>query len=345
MSFELQTLGGAPPMELKLKIEQPSDVFFEKCEIKTCALAIKTLRHEIQNRPCRTLAKGIIALALLSAAYPAVIGFWACLKTFQITPLGDMESSNHEVAMLAAQNIGNTGMAITYIWQLREFVWHPITHLFKEKYNEAACKEIKNHYRSINKHDSDEVKSLVKSENEQLANYDGLPTAPDIYIEDIQQEINKNFSTRQIVYLTACQIKSDMSAASCWTIAKKTNLAFFVIALLSFSSAVLFAGTYGAYKPFALQSPFDLASSDSKKVETAVANYANVGHGLEYVATIGILTYKAMLFLFGKQYRKAMKTQINSVYNTHLQNSSLSIGASKLLEKRKRIHLKPYLSS
>ncbi len=305
--------------------------------------------HEMKTKPWETLAKSMLSLVGLSTIYPAAIGSWACLKTFQVTPLSELESSDLPVAMSASQNIGNTGMAITYMVQLHEFVFHPITGLFKQTYNKKVCEEIRAYYSDVlekNKLSPIEANYLVERINKELSDYSGLPMSAKVDVNNdvtelqsvIDASIEKRLSTRRIIHLTARQMKEDTFSSS--KIATKIITTVTSLGILGFCCVVLGIGTYGCYKPFDLQSPYDLASSDSKKVENAIANYANTGHGLEYVATMALIFFKTVKLLIGKHHRKVVIKQVRDAYQPSFENPELSKDTKDLLHQRMCVQIK-----
>ncbi len=308
---------------------------------KAVNLAICSIYEEGIRRPWTTLAQGIIATVGLSAIYPNAVGSWACLKTFDVVPLSDMESSNLETAMVAAQGIGNTGMAVTYMVQLYELIFHPIFHRFiSEPYNRRICHEITKAYNlAIIKANSPcEKEFLVQRTNRELLRYGGLPLSKNINIDEIQQQINRDLKHRlrkkNIIYLTARQIKQDINTSSWEQFSAKTAKTVVIVGLVGICSAILSIGTYGCFKPFDLQNPSELESSDPHKVENAVANYANAGHGLEYVAVMGMLGFKGIQSIIGNQYKKVIHQQIHQSYMSHLVKEELSSEESNLLFQR-----------
>lgn len=315
---------------------------------KSIRFVFDSFCQEGKKRPLITLTKVIVSIAGLGAIYPAIVGSWACIKTLIVIPLSELESADRETAMIAAQGIGNAGMAITYMVQLHEFVFHPITRLFTKPYKATICEEIRTIYNKTlleNRADMnpEEIDFLIQRENEDLSHYNGFSVSDTINIDEIQNkidcEIEKRLSLKNVILLTISQIKKDVQGSSWVEISLKIAKAAIVVGLAGGSSFILSVGTYGCYKPFALQSPIELESSDATKVTDAVANYANAGHGLEYVAVMGILCLKAIRSIVGSQYDKALRSQIQQVYREHIEDKSQPRDVSDLLHKRMKQEL------
>lgn len=295
---------------------------------KKMHLAFEALYEAGRRSPGDIITKGVISCIALSAIYPAVIGSWACLRTLELIPLRDLESTDRATAMTASQGIGNVGMAVTYMVQLEEFVFHPITHLFINEYNRRVCEEITGAYSKIllqnrvQLHPC-EIDLIIERENTMLSRYNGLPIADQVDISERQEAIEKaieqKLSLRNILPLLLTQVGEDISHSSHELIAKKTAEIVVIAGLLGFISYVLIAGTYGCFKPFSLQNPEEIGSSDQTKVQNATANYANAGHGLEYVAVLGMLFMKAMKTAVGSQYKQVVRTQIREAYLPHIK--------------------------
>lgn len=318
---------------------------------KVICLAFDSFCKEKENHPLKTLAKVTISLVGLGAIYPAVIGSWACIKTLQVIPLSDMESSDRETAMLAAQGIGNVGMAITYMVHLQEFVFHPIVQLFTDPYNQKICEEIRTIYSKallINRArmSTEEIRFLIKRENKELSHYNGLAVSDTADVDEIQDQIDQSLKTRlsvrNIIHLTTLQIKKDVANSSWIDIATKIAKTALVVGLVGGSSFILGTGTYGCYKPFDLQDPYELESSDPKEVQDATANYANTGHGLEYLAIMGILGLEGIRSTIGGQYKTVMHQQIREVYRPLIEAKSQRKNVSDLLNKRMKQTLSQY---
>lgn len=293
------------------------------------------LHTEWKKKPLDTTCKAIASLVGLSAIYPAVIGSWACIKTLFVIPISDMESHNREIAMAAAQGIGNAGMGITYITQIEEFVIHPITQLFINVFHKKICKTIKEKYQksfdNLDKNNEEVMNLLIQKINLQLLGYNGLTISKCFFeapiqkqVDDIQnqidREIEEKLSLKNLVYLLPQQIKKDTQNSSWIETLKKTTKTVMTFSLIGACCCVLGIGTYGCYKPFDLQDPNELASSDQNKVKDAIANYANTGHGLEYLAVSGILTYRGIKSTVGKQYNTVMSDNIRNIYDSHIDD-------------------------
>jgi hypothetical protein len=293
---------------------------------KVIRQALASVIEEVRTTPFIFSAKAVISLVGLAAIFPAFIGAWACLKTFQVVPLSDLESSDYSTATGAAQNIGNTGMAVTYMVQLYEFVFHPIAHLFINSYNRRVCREITEVYdRALSENQNftpDQRAFLVEKKNDRLAHYHGLAEGDCLDLTQIQSQIDEEkrnrLSTVKIFRLLKRQIAVDIENSSYVNTAVKSLFIFIATGLVSLSIPILVIGTYGCYKPFVLQNPFDLASSNQSKVADATANYANTGHALEYLAVAAILSIKVVQYILRDSYHRVKNQQIQESYENAL---------------------------
>lgn len=316
--FEIAQSLSPITMEIDTQLARPYN--------KVIRQALASVIEEVRTTPFIFSAKAAISLVGLAAIFPAFIGTWACLKTFQVVPLSDLESSDYLTATEAAQNIGNTGMAVTYMFQLYEFVFHPIAHLFINSYNRRVCREITEVYDRVLRENQnltpDQRVFLVEKKNDRLAHYHGLAEGDCLDLTEIQSQIDEEkrtrLSTGKIFPLLKRQITLDLQNSSYVNTAVKGLFIFLATGLVSLSIPILVIGTYGCYKPFVLQSPFDLASSDPLKIADATANYANTGHGLEYLAVAAILSVKVVQYILRGSYHRLKNQQIQESYENGL---------------------------
>lgn len=325
-------------------ITQKIDVQLDRTYFKMIRQIFVSVVGELRATPLSFSAKAVISLIGLSSIFPAFIGTWACLKTLQVIPLSNLESSDYATAKAAAQGIGNTGMAVTYMVQLYEFVFHPIGHLFMHSYYRRVCKEISEVYDNVLQQNQqltlEQRALLVEKKNDRLAYYYGLPEGDCVDLTEIQSNIDKEkrsrLSTGQILQHMRGQIARDFKNSSCVNKVVKAAFITLAIGLVGLSLPILVIGTYGCYKPFVLQSPFDLDSSDPVRVQDATANYANAGHALEYLAVGAILSVKVVQYILGGSYRRIRNQQIQACYENALANSNANQAMEDLFYQRMR---------
>jgi len=319
---------------------------------KVVGKVFMSLFIEGKERPLSTIAKTTISLAGLSAIYPAAVGSWACIKTLQMIPVSDLESTDRATAALAAQGIGNAGMAITYMFHLREFVFHPISRLFITRYNKLVCKEIRDVYSKVLlknrvRMSSEEIDFLIQRENRDLSCFNGLAISDTININviqsDIKSKLKKRLTMKNISCLTAQQIKKDIINSSWVETLEKISQITLLVGLMGVASSILIVGTYGCYKPFALQNPVELKSFDPEQVFEATANFANAGHGLEYVAVIAVLGCTAIRLIAGDLYNKVICQEIRNVYRHYIEDRSQPRAISDLLHRHMKQEFSHYL--
>ena len=317
---------------------------------KVICLLGAALREEGEMRPMTTVVKAIVSLVGLSAIFPNVIGSLACLKTLEVIPLSDMESTDRETAMGAVQGIGNVGMTVTYITQLEEFLFHPMVLMIKKPYYKKVCEEIRAVYsRALLENrlsiSPDAIDFLIERENKELAHYQGLPVSDTVQFDEIQDqldsELEQKLSAKNIIVLTIGQSLEDMGNSSGIEKIAKVSGSILLLGLAGVSCSLLAVSTYGCFKAFDVQNFEELASTDSEEVGNAIANYANTGHGLEYIAVSGILGFKALQTIFGHSYKKVMCRQIEEVYRPHLQ-AKQSQNESELLYRRMKQELSKF---
>jgi hypothetical protein len=192
----------------------------------------------------------------------------------------------------------------------------------------------------------EEIDFLIQRENGDLAHYQGFPVSDLVCVDEIQDQIDselqKKLSMRNVIGLTIGQCMEDVEHSTGAERTKKISKIVLLVGIVGVSCSILAVGTYGCFKPFDLQNPDELESSDPKKVDDAVANYANAGHGLEYVAVIGIIGFRALQSMMGDQYKKVISQQIQETYRPFIEDGAQSRDGSDLLYRRMNQALSEY---
>ena len=131
-------------------------------------------------------------------------------------------------------------------------------------------------------------------------------------------------------------IVKDAKNSSCCSILGKIAKSTVLFLGTAASSYPLAVGIYGCFKPFDLQDPNDLFSSNTTDLQNATLNYANLGHGLEYAVTgcvFAVFTLKSMM---GSQSRTVMKELLDEAYDPFITDPSMHLRAICCIEENSK---------